>query len=76
MECRYVYIAMCSALVRVPSYTYRKISNIRREKTENLGDCRLVLQLPLANPLTVPTGDAPTTTEWSTMLLPTRVALV
>ena len=32
-------------------YKYRKISNIRRTKSENLSDCRLVLQLPLANPL-------------------------
>ena len=29
----------------------RKISNIRRTKPENLSDCRLVLKLPLANPL-------------------------
>ena len=30
---------------------YRDISNIRRTKSENLSYCRLVLQLPLANPL-------------------------
>ena len=30
---------------------YRSVSNIRRTKSENLGDCRLVLQLPLANPV-------------------------
>ena len=30
---------------------YRKISNIKRTKSENLGDRRLVLKLPLANPL-------------------------
>ena len=30
---------------------YHKISNIRHTKSENLGDCRLVLQLCLANPL-------------------------
>ena len=30
---------------------HRKISNIRRTKPENLSECRLVLQLPLANPL-------------------------
>ena len=33
---------------------YRKISNIRCAKSENLSDCRLVLQLPLA----------PTASEW------------
>ena len=31
--------------------TYRKLSNIRRTKSENLSGCRLVLQLSLANPL-------------------------
>ena len=30
---------------------YHKISNIKRTKSENLSDCCLVLQLPLANPL-------------------------
>ena len=30
---------------------YRKVSNIRHTKSENLSDCRLVLQLPLANTL-------------------------
>ena len=30
---------------------YRKISNIIRTKSQNLSDCRLVLQLPLSNPL-------------------------
>ena len=34
-----------------PNHTYRKIFNIRRTKSPNLSDCRLVLQLPLANPL-------------------------
>ena len=32
-------------------YLYRKVSNIRRTKSQNLSDCRLILQLPLANPL-------------------------
>ena len=54
-------------------YTYRyinyhKISNIRRTKSLNLIDSRLVLQLP--------TGDAPTTSEWSTILLSTEVRLI
>ena len=33
------------------NFIYRKISNIRRTKSENLSDCRLVLQLPLDNAL-------------------------
>ena len=32
--------------------SYRAISNVSRTKSENLSDCRLVLLLPLANPLT------------------------
>ena len=31
--------------------TYRKITNIRRTKSQNLNDSRLVLQLSLSNPL-------------------------
>ena len=30
---------------------YRKISNIRRAKYQNFNDSRLILQLPLTNPL-------------------------
>ena len=33
------------------SMIYRKMSNIKRTESENLSDCRLDLQLPLANPL-------------------------
>ena len=32
-------------------YDVREISNIRRNKSQNLNDSRLVLQLPLPNPL-------------------------
>ena len=31
--------------------TYRKISNIRRTQNQNLTDSRLIMQLPLPNPL-------------------------
>ena len=60
---------------------YSKISNIRHTKSQKLNDSRLVLQLPLPNPLkpgvvenedevgAAPTGDAPTTSEWPTILL-------
>ena len=30
---------------------YRKVSNIRRTKSQNLNASRLILQLPLPNPL-------------------------
>ena len=69
---------------------YREISNIRRTKSPNLIVPRLVLQLSLpvfANKArcqvenedvvgAAPTGDAPTTSEWSTILLPTKVRLI
>ena len=35
----------------VGSMNYRKISNIRHTKSENLNDSRLVLHLSLLNPL-------------------------
>ena len=57
---------------------YREISNISRTKLQKLYSFRLVLQLALSNPLNpgvgvenedvvgvAPTGDAPTTSEWS-----------
>ena len=59
---------------------YRKVSNIRRTKSQNLNDPYLVLKSSLPNPLkpgvevenedvvgAAPTGDAPTTSEWSTI---------
>ena len=52
--------------------SYRQTSSINRIKTQNLNVSRLVLQLSL--PLS-PTGDAPTASEWSTILLPTKVWL-
>ena len=57
-----------------------KSSNISDIKSQNLNDSRLVLQLSLPNPLKPvvksPTGDAPTTTGWSTSSLPTRVCVI
>ena len=68
---------------------YCQISNIRCTKSQSLNDSRLVLQLSVPNPLKpgvkvenedvvgpAPTGDAPTTSEWSTLLLPTIVRFV
>ena len=64
---------------------HSKISNISRIKSQNLNDACLVLQLPLPSPLkpvlsresrAAPTGVAPTTSEWSTILLPTQVWLI
>ena len=63
--------------------TYRQVSNIRRTKFQLLKYSRAVLRLSLPNLLkprcqvenedvvgAAPTGDAPTTSEWSTILLP------
>ena len=66
---------------------YRQVSNIRRSKSPNLNISRLVLQLhvfaqsmktrcKVENEDVVgvpPRGDAPTTSEWSTIVLPTKV---
>ena len=41
---------LCTIMLSVRCI-YRKISSIRRTKSENLSDCCIVLQLPLANPL-------------------------
>ena len=68
--------------------TYHQVSNIRCTKSQNLNVSRLVLQLLLLNPLepgvkqenedvvgAAPTGDASTTSEWSTILLLQRCGL-
>ena len=68
---------------------YHKTSNIRHIKSPNFNVSRLVLQLSLPNPMkprcqvenedvvgAAPTGDAPTISEWSTILLPTKVRLI
>ena len=58
-----------------------------RTKSQNLNVSCVVLQLSLPNPLNpgvkyedvvgaAPTGDAPTTSEWSTILLHTKVWLI
>ena len=70
--------------------SYHKTSCISRTKSQNLNAPRLILQLSLPNPLkhgvrlvkyedvvgAAPTGDAPTTSEWSTILLHTKVWLI
>ena len=65
--------------VKIMNANYRKISNIRRGKSRNLKDSRLGLQLSaqcieakcvVENEDVVgaaPTGDASTTSEWSTI---------
>ena len=64
----------------------RKISNIKRTKIQNLNVSFLVLPFSLPNPLSqvdnedlvgaAPTGDAPTTSELSAMILPNKVRLI
>ena len=49
--------------------TYSKVSNIRRTKSQNLNDFRLILQLSLPNPLK-------SGVKWSTILLPSHVWLI
>ena len=69
--------------------TYCQISNISHTKSQNLNDSHLVLQLYLLNLLkpgvgvenedvvgAAPIGDAPTTSEWPTTLLPAKVCLI
>ena len=60
--------------------TYREISDARRTKSQNLNVPRLIVQFSLPNSLkpgiklrmdvvgAAPTGDAPTTSEWSTIV--------
>ena len=75
--------------MKVRNVKYCQVSNIRRTKPQHLKDSRTVLRLSLLNPLkpdvevenedvvgAAPTGDAPTTSEWSTILLPTKVRLI
>ena len=68
---------------------YRKISSISRTKFQNLDVSCILLHLSSLNPLkpgvkfenedvvgAAPTGDAPTTSELLTILLPTKVRLI
>ena len=67
---------------------YRQISNISHTKSQNLNVSCLVLQLSLCNLSNqvllvenedvgaAPIGDAPTTSEWSTILFPTKACLI
>ena len=66
------------------NHTYHQTSYIRGTLSLNVNVSRLVLQIYLLNPLNqgvnssmkIPVGAAPTTSEWSTMLLPTEVRLI
>ena len=68
---------------------YRQTSNKSHTKSQNLDISRLVLQMSFPNPLkpgvkwimkmlfgAAPTGDAPGTSEWSTISLPTKLHLI
>ena len=66
---------------------YCEISNIRRTKNPNLNVFRLAVAFAQSNEArcqvenedvigAAPTADAPTTSEWSTILLPTVVRLI
>ena len=53
---------------------YRQTSSIKRAQYKSLNVSRLVLNEDAVG--TAPTGHAPTTSEWSTSLLPTKVRLI
>ena len=68
---------------------YLKISDISHTKSQSLNDLCFVLQLPLPKSIearyevenedvvgAAPTGAAPTTSEWSSSLLPIKVCLI
>ena len=55
-------------------FCYYQTSNVSDTNSQNLNVSCLVMQLKLLNPLK-PTGDAPTTSEWSTISLPTKACL-
>ena len=68
--------------LRTCNHKYRQTSHISHTKSQNLNVSRLVLQLSLSSPLkqgvkskmedvvgAVPTGDAPSTSEWSTIFI-------
>ena len=70
-------------------FHYRQVSDIRRTKSQHLKDSHTVLRLSLLKSLediyevdnedvvgAAPTGDAPTTSEWSTILLSAKVRLI
>ena len=56
------------------NHHYRKTSSIIRTKSQSLNGSCILVQLSSLNP--APTGDAPTTSELSTILLPTKVRLI
>ena len=71
----------------VKFYKYCKISNIRHTKFQNLNDSRFIMLLSLPNPFKLIVKlrmkmwleqhrHDPTTSEWSTILLPTKVHLI
>ena len=67
----------CMQAIIIFKRIYRKISNIRRTKFPKLNVSRLVLQLSLPNS-TEPgvKSRMKTTSEWSTILLSTKVRLI
>ena len=83
----FVSILMKNDRVIKGFYCIRQTSNISRTKSQNLNVSHLVLQLFLLNQLkpgvkneyvfgAAPTGDAPTTSDWSTMLLPIKLQFI
>ena len=82
-------LCMVCGLFGTRYLTYRKTSSISRIKSQNLNVSCITLHLSSPNPLkpgvefeneevvgAAPTGDAPTTSELSTILLPAKVQLI
>ena len=80
---------LCRLYYDVIFFRYHKISHINHTKSQNLNGSRLVLQLPLPNPMktgfqsrmkyvvgAAPTGDAPIASESSTGVLSFKLLLI
>ena len=84
-----VFSALCLDVWAENNYDYRQVSNIRRTQSKKHKCFSSRLAVVFAQSIearcevdnedvvgAAPTGDAPTTSEWSTILLPTKVRLI
>ena len=84
-DCKPIALSLYLTVLFLLWVNYHKISNFNRTNPKNQNDSRLVFAQSIEARWKVenedvvgsaPTGDAPTTSEWSTILLPTKVWLV
>ena len=82
----FYFVVACCGLIQ-NDFTYCQISNISRTKSQHFKNsyclaaffAESLVQCQVDHSDVVgaaPTGDAPTTIEWSTMLMPTKVPLI